>query len=131
MAAHFEPDVNEPFDAAALVTRCIEGGADSLLLDEAALPPEFFDLSTGVAGETSTALPVPPAPGRGGSRYRPASAALPGFRTGGDPRHASSDSSRRALTPSPGWRPSREHRVPFDKQPVLEDSLRAGDHCGR
>ena len=51
MAAHFEPDVNEPFDAAALVTRCIESGADSLLLDEAALPPEFFDLSTGVAGE--------------------------------------------------------------------------------
>ena len=51
MAAHFEPDASEPFDAAALVASCIESGADSLLLEDAALPPEFFDLSTGVAGE--------------------------------------------------------------------------------
>lgn len=32
------------------VTACIEGGATRLLLDADALPPEFFDLSTGVAG---------------------------------------------------------------------------------
>lgn len=31
-------------------TACIEAGERRLLLDEGALPPEFFDLSTGVAG---------------------------------------------------------------------------------
>ena len=40
--------VLEPME---LLTLCIEGGAESLLLDEQALTPEFFDLSTGLAGE--------------------------------------------------------------------------------
>lgn len=31
--------------------RCIESGARSLLLDEHAIPEEFFDLETGAAGE--------------------------------------------------------------------------------
>jgi hypothetical protein len=39
------------FDPHAAVTRCIESGAGGLLADTGALPPEFFDLSTGVAGE--------------------------------------------------------------------------------
>lgn len=39
-----------PSDPAALVTACIESGARALLCDRGALPPEFFDLSTGVAG---------------------------------------------------------------------------------
>jgi len=34
-----------------VVTACIEQGRESLLLDEGTLPPEFFDLSTGVLGE--------------------------------------------------------------------------------
>ena len=38
------------FDPVAVVTHCIESGTDRLLLDEAALPPEFFDLSTRIAG---------------------------------------------------------------------------------
>ena len=32
------------------VTACIESGARALLADDGALPPAFFDLSTGVAG---------------------------------------------------------------------------------
>ncbi len=39
------------FDPKAIVTACIESGAASLLLDEEALTPEFFDLSNGLAGE--------------------------------------------------------------------------------
>lgn len=53
MTAHFEylrPEAGA-FDPKAIVTACIESGASSLLLDEGALTPEFFDLSTGVAGE--------------------------------------------------------------------------------
>jgi hypothetical protein len=38
------------FDAVAVVTAAIESGTDRLLLGDGALPPEFFDLSTGVAG---------------------------------------------------------------------------------
>lgn len=43
----------ESLDAATFdpVAACIESGADSLLLDQSALSPAFFDLSTGVAGE--------------------------------------------------------------------------------
>ena len=47
----YEPDGSDPFDPAGVVIRCIESGAAALLLDHGALPPEFFDLSTGVAGE--------------------------------------------------------------------------------
>ncbi len=42
-----------PINTAApggVVTACIENGADRLLLDSSALPPEFYDLSTGVLG---------------------------------------------------------------------------------
>jgi hypothetical protein len=34
-----------------MVVGCIESGARSLLLDQPAFPPAFFDLSTGMAGE--------------------------------------------------------------------------------
>jgi hypothetical protein len=49
--AFFEPDASLPFDPADVFTRCVEAGAPALLLDSAAFPPEFFDLSTGIAGE--------------------------------------------------------------------------------
>ncbi|HEX2204364.1 MAG TPA: DUF4180 domain-containing protein [Longimicrobium sp.] len=38
------------FDPSAAVVACIESGERALLADEGALPPAFFDLSTGVAG---------------------------------------------------------------------------------
>lgn len=41
----------EQLDPAAVVRGCIESGAQTLLLDAASLTPEFFDLSTGVAGD--------------------------------------------------------------------------------
>jgi hypothetical protein len=44
------------FDPIAAVTHCIESGTDRLLLDEAALPPEFFDLSTRIAGALAQRL---------------------------------------------------------------------------
>jgi len=47
----FEPEVEGSFDPAEIFTRCIESGGRSLLLNEYALPAEFFDLSTGLAGE--------------------------------------------------------------------------------
>ena len=34
-----------------LVGACFEHGTEALLLDDGALPPDFFDLSSGVAGE--------------------------------------------------------------------------------
>jgi hypothetical protein len=51
MSAYFEPAPRAAFDPAGVVTNCIESGASNLLLDADALPGEFFDLSTGVAGE--------------------------------------------------------------------------------
>jgi hypothetical protein len=39
------------FDPAQVVARCIESGAYAVLADESSLPREFFDLSSGVAGE--------------------------------------------------------------------------------
>lgn len=53
-----EPRGADAFDPGAVVTGCIESGARSLLLDQGALPPEFFDLSTGVAGELVHRLTV-------------------------------------------------------------------------
>jgi len=44
------PQVAGGFDPAGVVTACIESGNRRLLLDVDALPAEFFDLSTGVAG---------------------------------------------------------------------------------
>jgi hypothetical protein len=40
-----------PRDAASLVRRCVESGAGAVLFDQAALPPDFFDLRSGLAGE--------------------------------------------------------------------------------
>jgi hypothetical protein len=51
VSKHFEPAPGTPFDPNALVASCIESGARSLLLDEPAFPPAFFDLETGIAGE--------------------------------------------------------------------------------
>jgi hypothetical protein len=39
------------FDATAIVTGCIKSGAGVLLIDEPALPPEFFNESRGQVGE--------------------------------------------------------------------------------
>lgn len=51
MPVFFEATGGGPFDPAALVGGCLEHGTHALLLDRAALPPAFFDLRTGVAGE--------------------------------------------------------------------------------
>jgi len=48
---YFEPRAGAVRDPAAVLTGCIENGADSVLMDADALPDEFFDLSTGFAGE--------------------------------------------------------------------------------
>ncbi|MBN1424043.1 DUF4180 domain-containing protein [Candidatus Fermentibacteria bacterium] len=45
----FEPQDN--FDPSSIVAQCIEQDTRSILLDQDALPPAFFDLSTGIAGE--------------------------------------------------------------------------------
>lgn len=52
MSEYYElsPQPSGGFDPIAVVTHCIESGTDRLLLDEPALPPEFFDLSTRMAG---------------------------------------------------------------------------------
>jgi PadR family transcriptional regulator AphA len=49
MSAYYElpPGRAAEFD---LVTAAIESGTQGLLIDQPAMPPEFFDLSTGVAG---------------------------------------------------------------------------------
>lgn len=49
--AFFEPDSSRPADPVAAVVSCIEQRAQVLLLNGPALSAEFFDLSTGVAGE--------------------------------------------------------------------------------
>ncbi len=46
----YPPQADGEFDPIAIVTLCIESGADSLLLDRNSIPAAFFDLSTGVAG---------------------------------------------------------------------------------
>ena len=48
--AIFEGARVDPNNPGLLVADCIESGTRSLLLDSDALPPEFFDLSTGVLG---------------------------------------------------------------------------------
>jgi hypothetical protein len=52
VSAYFElpPQAAGAFDPMAVIAASIESGERSLLLDDGALPPEFFDLSTGVAG---------------------------------------------------------------------------------
>ena len=51
MRSYFEAKPTLPFDPTHIVTSCGESGADSLLLDESSLPADFFDLSSGLAGE--------------------------------------------------------------------------------
>lgn len=51
MSAYYEVARAERFDPGEIFTSCVESGAGAVLLDEAALPAEFFDLSSGVAGE--------------------------------------------------------------------------------
>jgi Domain of unknown function (DUF4180) len=51
MPAYFEPDTRGGFDAKAIVTESIESGSRAILLDGGGLPPEFFDLSSSLAGE--------------------------------------------------------------------------------
>ena len=60
MSTYFELPAQPPgaFDPAAVVTGCIESGAHQILADRPALPPEFFDLSSGVAGELLHRLSV-------------------------------------------------------------------------
>jgi hypothetical protein len=59
MSTYFElPPPAGAFDPAAAATSAIESGADGLLVDRAALPAEFFDLSSGVAGELLHRLSV-------------------------------------------------------------------------
>lgn len=48
---YFEPSPADSFDAVHLVSACVESGARGILLDDRVLPPEFFDLSTGLVGE--------------------------------------------------------------------------------
>ena len=50
---YFEPpnDGSGGLDPHALVSACFEHDTRALLLDEGVLPPAFFDLSSGVAGE--------------------------------------------------------------------------------
>ena len=47
----FEARAGDPFEPTALLSGCIESGAQSLLLDEAVISADFFDLSSGLAGE--------------------------------------------------------------------------------
>ena len=56
MSVYFEPEGPGPLDPVALVTATIEAGAPALLADDGALPPEFFDLSSGLAGEVGRRL---------------------------------------------------------------------------
>jgi len=51
MQVYVELAPGTPLEPAAVLARCIEDGARAILLDEAALPAEFFDLRTGLAGE--------------------------------------------------------------------------------
>jgi Domain of unknown function (DUF4180) len=66
------------FDASAAVARCLEHRVRGLLFDDGALPPAFFDLRTGVAGDLLQKLAnyrirmaaVVPDPSAHGPRFR-------------------------------------------------------------
>lgn len=51
MGTYYDVEPTQPFDPTRVVITGAESGADCLLFDEGALPPEFFDLSSGLAGE--------------------------------------------------------------------------------
>jgi hypothetical protein len=54
----FEPDPASAFSPQAIIAGCFENGARAVLLDQDCLPPDFFDLSTGVAGDLLHRLSV-------------------------------------------------------------------------
>jgi len=51
MHTYYEIRPTLPFDPTAFIQAGAENNADCLLFDQDALPPEFFDLSSGLAGE--------------------------------------------------------------------------------
>jgi hypothetical protein len=51
LPTYLEPDASDLLDPMVALGSCIESGVQSLLVDENALPAEFFDLSSGFAGE--------------------------------------------------------------------------------
>ena len=53
MAEFFELPAHDAgtTDATAIVRSCVESGVGAVLFDRTALPPAFFDLSSGLAGE--------------------------------------------------------------------------------
>jgi PadR family transcriptional regulator AphA len=77
MPSFLEPE-GAHADPVAAVIRCVEEGTAALLFDHGALPPAFFDLSTGVAGELAQKLvnygirmaAVVPDPARHSPRFR-------------------------------------------------------------
>lgn len=58
LSGFFEPAAIDPSRPDAAVISCIESGCPSLLLDSTALPPEFFDLSSGVLGALLNRLTI-------------------------------------------------------------------------
>jgi Domain of unknown function (DUF4180) len=53
-----QPNDERPFDPTKVVVSCIEDGCHSLLLDGDSIPSDFFDLSSGRAGELLHKLSV-------------------------------------------------------------------------
>lgn len=51
MTTIYEPEAGRGLDPRAVAAGCFESGSRAVLFDEATAPPEFFDLSTRVAGE--------------------------------------------------------------------------------
>lgn len=51
MVTYFEPDTGWERDPSSVVGGCLENGSQSVLLDESAIPVEFFDLGSRLAGE--------------------------------------------------------------------------------
>jgi len=51
MPSYFEAVAETPFEPGALLASCVESGAAALLLDDGTMPADFFDLSSGLAGE--------------------------------------------------------------------------------
>ena len=48
----------DTFEPRSVVAEAIENGCDALLFDDGALPPAFFDLSSGIAGDLLHRLSV-------------------------------------------------------------------------
>ena len=61
MSRYYEATTTPDFDSTQVVTSCAESGADTLFFGEHSLPPGFFDLSSGLAGELLHRLRPDPA----------------------------------------------------------------------